>query len=115
MCCQPDLHSASDQASRKYTSMYAFGQWYSMVFHFLLNQTHRERQRHRQREKQAPCREPHAGLQTRTPGLGSLPEPKADAQPLTHHVLRNDILILNSQACHSLCRKIRWSPYSVPL
>ena len=33
----------------------------------------RERQRHRQREKQAPCRDPHVG-----------PEPKADAQPLSH-------------------------------
>ena len=31
------------------------------------------RQRHRQREKQAPCREPAAG-----------PELKADAQPLSH-------------------------------
>ena len=41
-----------------------------------------ERQRHRQREKQAPCREPDAGLNPRTPG--SRPEPKADAQPLSH-------------------------------
>ena len=39
-------------------------------------------QRHRQREKQAPCREPDAGLYPRI--LGSLPEPKADAQPLSH-------------------------------
>ena len=37
----------------------------------------REGQRHRQREKQAPCREPDVGLDPRTPG--SLPEPKADA------------------------------------
>ena len=38
----------------------------------------RERQRHRQREeKQAPCREPDAGLGPGTPG--SRPEPKADA------------------------------------
>ena len=43
---------------------------------------HRERQRHRQREKQTPCREPNAGLNPRTPGL--CPEPKADAQPLSH-------------------------------
>ena len=40
------------------------------------------RQRHRQREKQAPCREPHAGLGPRTPG--SHPALKADAQPLSH-------------------------------
>ena len=42
----------------------------------------RERQRHRQREKQAPCKEPDVGLNPRT--LGSCPEPKADAQLLSH-------------------------------
>ena len=40
--------------------------------------THRERQRHRQREKQASHGEPDAGLNPKT--LGSQPEPKADAQ-----------------------------------
>ena len=45
-------------------------------------QRERERQRHRQREKQAPCREPDVGLDPRTPGSG--PEPKADAQLLSH-------------------------------
>ena len=40
-----------------------------------------ERQRHRQGEKQAPCREPHAGLDPGT--LGSHPGLKADAQPLS--------------------------------
>ena len=39
-----------------------------------------ERQRHRQREKTDPCREPDVGLNPRTPG--SQPEPKA--QPLSH-------------------------------
>ena len=34
------------------------------------------------REAEAPCREPDAGLDLRT--LTSLPEPKADAQPLSH-------------------------------
>ena len=43
---------------------------------------YRERQRHRQREKQAPCREPDAELDPRT--LGSQPELKADAQPLSY-------------------------------
>ena len=38
--------------------------------------------REREREKQALCREPDAGLDPRTPG--SRPEPKADAQPLNH-------------------------------
>ena len=41
----------------------------------------REGQSHRQREKQAPCREPDVGLEPRTPG--SRPGPKADAQPLS--------------------------------
>ena len=40
----------------------------------------REMQRHRQREKQAPCREPDVRFNPRT--LGSCPELKADAQPL---------------------------------
>ena len=43
---------------------------------------HRERPRHGQREKQAPHGEPNGGLNPRT--LGSQPEPKADAQPLSH-------------------------------
>ena len=44
--------------------------------------TEKERQRHRQRQKQAPCRESNVGLGPGTPG--SHPEPKADAQPLSH-------------------------------
>ena len=46
-----------------------------------MRDTERER-RHRQREKQAPCGEPNVGLDSRTPG--SLPEPKADTQPLSY-------------------------------
>ena len=42
----------------------------------------KERQIHRQREKQAPFREPDVGLDPRT--LGWWPKPKADAQPLSH-------------------------------
>ena len=38
-----------------------------------------ERQRHRQREKQAPCSEPDSALDPRSPG--SWPEPKVDTQP----------------------------------
>ena len=41
----------------------------------------RERQRHRPRERKAPCGEPDAGLDPRTPGAH--PEPKVDAQPLS--------------------------------
>lgn len=36
----------------------------------------------RQREKQAPCKEPDVGLDPETPE--SHPEPKADTQPLSH-------------------------------
>ena len=43
---------------------------------------HRERQSHRQREKQAPCGDCDVELYRRT--LGSHPEPKADAQLLSH-------------------------------
>ena len=46
-----------------------------------MHETHRERQRHRQREKQAPHGESDMGLSPRTPG--SHPEPKADTQPLS--------------------------------
>ena len=41
-----------------------------------------ERGRDRQREKQAPHRKPDVELDPGTPG--SRPEPKADAQPLSH-------------------------------
>ena len=47
-----------------------------------MKDTERERQRHRQREEQVPCREPDVGLDRRTLGPG--PEPKADAQPQSH-------------------------------
>ena len=47
-----------------------------------MRDTEKERLRHRQREKQAPCREPNVGLDPRT--LGSHPELKADAQLLRH-------------------------------
>ena len=50
-----------------------------------IHERHTERQRHRQREKQAPCKEPDAGLNPRTPG--SRPGPEADAQPLSHPVV----------------------------
>ena len=47
-----------------------------------MRDTERERQRHRWREKQAPCGEPDVELDPRIPGLR--PELKADAQPLSH-------------------------------
>ena len=39
-------------------------------------------QRHRQREKQAHCKEPDVRLDPRTPG--SCPKPKVNAKPLSH-------------------------------
>ena len=46
--------------------------------YLLMRETHTEieRQRHRQREKQAPCREPDVGLDPGSPGSG--------AKPLSH-------------------------------
>ena len=66
-----------------------------------MRETHRE-QRHRQREKQAPCRDPTVGLDPKTPG--SQPDLKADAQPLSHpgvppHTLL--IEIVTGQLCSS--------------
>ena len=37
-------------------------------FYLFIPERHRERQTHRQREKQAPCREPDVGLDPRSPG-----------------------------------------------
>ena len=55
---------------------------YFFLKDFYLFMTFRERGRDRQREKQAPRKEPDVGLNPGT--LGSRPEPKADAQPLSH-------------------------------
>ena len=44
--------------------------------------TQRERWRYRQREKQAPCKEPDVGLDSATPG--SRPGLKAGTKPLSH-------------------------------
>ena len=48
-----------------------------------MRDTETGKQRHRQREKQAPCGKPDAGLDPRTTA-GSRPELKADAQALSH-------------------------------
>ena len=52
------------------------------IYLFIHERQTRERQRYRQREKQAPCGESDVGLNPRT--LGSHPELKADARPLSH-------------------------------
>ena len=40
--------------------------------YLFMRPTHRERQSHRQREKQAPCREPEAGLDPAALGSSSV-------------------------------------------
>ena len=47
-----------------------------------MRDTERERQRHGQKEKQAPCREPDVGLDPGSPGSG--PGLKAGAKSLSH-------------------------------
>ena len=59
----------------------------------------REKQRHRQREKQDPCREPDMGLDPGTPG--SHPELKAD---LSHQVPRT-LLLKKEVPEHSLKKR----------
>ena len=50
--------------------------------YLFVRDTPREKQRHRQREKQAPCREFDVGLDPGTPG--SCTGPKAGTKPLSH-------------------------------
>ena len=51
--------------------------WKANFLSFIYSwETQREKQRHREREKQAPCRKPDVGLDPRTPR--SCPEPKAE-------------------------------------
>ena len=57
-------------------------------FYLFIHERHRERQRYRQREKQAPCGEPNVGFEPGTPR--SRPEPKTDAQPLSHEASQED-------------------------
>ena len=50
--------------------------------YLFMRDTQKEKQRHRQREKQAPCGDPHVGLDPGTPG--SYPGLKGGAQLLSH-------------------------------
>ena len=56
--------------------------FFFLRFYSFIHERHTERCRHRQKEKQAPRREPDVGLDPGTPG--SCPGLKADAQPLCH-------------------------------
>ena len=67
-------------------------------FYLFIHEKHRERERereaeHRQREKQACCREPDPGLDPGTPE--SHPEPKADAQLLSHPGVPNFTVLMS--------------------
>ena len=77
-----------------------------------MRDTERKRQRHRLRKKQALCREPDVGIDSRI--LGSHPQPKADAQPLSHPGVPRYNLILSThmyaQTCHFVVLKIILSP-----
>ena len=50
--------------------------------------------RNKQREKEAPCREPDVGLDPRT--LRPHPEPKGYAQPLSHPGVPTSAQVLSS-------------------
>ena len=54
----------------------SFSFFYKDFIYLFMRDIENGAQRHRQREKQAPCREPDVGFNPRTPG--SCPEPKAD-------------------------------------
>ena len=56
--------------------------FFFLRFCLFIRDTEREKQKHRQREKQAPCREPDMGLNPGCPG--SRPGPKAYAKPPSH-------------------------------
>ena len=60
-----------------------------------------ERGRDRQREKQAPCREPDVGLSPRTPE--SWPEPKAEAQSLNHPSAPSRLFLIALDDSSKLC------------
>ena len=73
-----------------------------------MRETHTQRQRYRQREKQASYRKPNVGLDLRT--LGSCPGPKVDAQPLGHPTIAQPpppAIILNPPSCFDsdICQK----------
>ena len=59
-----------------------FFAFFFLRFNLFVHETHRERQGHRQREKQAPCGEPDVELDPRVSKV--MPWAKADAQPLSH-------------------------------
>ena len=70
-------------------------------FYLFIHERHRENQRYRQREKQASCREPNAVLNPMT--SGSCPEPKTDAQPLSHSGVSGSISVTGLDLILEIC------------
>ena len=60
-----------------------------------MRDTDRERQRLRQREKQAPHREPDVGLNPGTPGSRPEPKTRSTAEPPRHPFSRSSFPPLN--------------------
>ena len=69
----------SDLVKRVFKLWLIFSFFFFKILFFIHE---RQKEAETQREKQAPCGEPDAGLDSSTPR--SRPEPKADAQPLSH-------------------------------
>ena len=72
----------NDTSSKKCLVISSFLFFFFKISYLFMRDTHRERQRHRQGEKQSPCGEPDVGFHLKIPG--SWPEPKADPQPLNY-------------------------------
>ena len=74
----------------------------------------REAETHRQREKQAPCRETNVGLDPQT--LGSLPDPQGSCstgEPLRHPGGGDIIITVLRQVSMFQGQKSSWPPISV--
>ena len=72
--------SGNKNSNFEMENSHLFVDFFKDFIYLFMRDTQKERER--QREKQCPCREPNVGLDPRT--AGSHPEPKADAQRLSH-------------------------------
>ena len=74
------INSCQNEHFPLYSLYFYFSFLRFYFFYLFIHDSHRERER--QSEKQAPCREPDVGLDPRSPG--SRPGPKAGAKPLRY-------------------------------
>ena len=92
-----EQHLNTLSASKTFLLILKLGLWNHTSFFlfkdfiYLFMRDTEKGQRHRQREKQAPCEEPDVGLDPWTPG--SHPEPKADTQSLSYPGVLGAILL----------------------